>query len=520
MQHPWDRRLGFWYLAEEFPDHPAILEGPDGEYLTMAELAGDAHQLARALRSAGLVPGDVTAYLLPNSVAMVRWQLACEESGVRYVALNPALAAAEVQQILEMAQAKALLVDASLAEIAPLIATVDSITLRVATGGEVKGFDDLDQLTAAFERSPLTDRSLGGPISYSSGTTGRPKGIERPRLGLDPYEEAEKAAIFARAFQITPLEGCHLASAGMHHGGCQTFYRGALNVGQPLAIMGRFDAKQTLATIERNKVTSAYMVPTQFVRFLKLPDEVKNGYNVSSLQVVAHAAAPCPVDVKRKMMAWWGPVIWETYGGMEGAATIAKPERWLERPGTVGRAIAGMKLRILDDDGNDLPTGEVGHVYLEPDTPTFEYRNDPDLTASIHRGKAFTLGDMGYVDADGYLFLSDRAKDMIIAGGINIYPAEIEGVLHEHPSVLDVGVIGVPNEDWGEEVKAIVQLIPGTSPSGQLAEELIAFTQERLARFKCPRSVDFVDDLPRTDQGKLLKRRLREAYWKDAERPI
>ena len=179
-----------------------------------------------------------------------------------------------------------------------------------------------------------------------------------------------------------------------------------------------------------------------------------------------------------------------------------------------------MKLRILDDDGNDLPTGEVGHVYLEPDTPTFEYRNDPDLTASIHRGKAFTLGDMGYVDADGYLFLSDRAKDMIIAGGINIYPAEIEGVLHEHPSVLDVGVIGVPNEDWGEEVKAIVQLIPGTSPSGQLAEELIAFTQERLARFKCPRSVDFVDDLPRTDQGKLLKRRLREAYWKDAERPI
>jgi long-chain acyl-CoA synthetase len=520
VEHPWDRRLGFWHLAQEFPDHPAILEGPNGEHLTMAELAGDAHQLARALRAKGLRPGDITAYLLPNSVAMVRWQLACEESGLRYVALNPALAAAEVRQILELAEVTALLVDASLAELALNLADVGSLEVRLATGGAVPGFEDLDAAVAPFERGELDDRVLGGSISYSSGTTGRPKGIERPRLALDPYDEADKSAVFARAFQIKPLEGCHLASAGMHHGGCQTFYRGALNVGQPLVILGRFDPEATLAAIERNEVTSAYMVPTQFIRLLKLPDEVKARYDVSSLEVVAHAAAPCPVEVKRQLMAWWGPVIWETYGGMEGAATIAKPQRWLERPGTVGRAIAGMAIRILDDDGNELPAGEVGHVYLEPDQPTFEYRNDPELTASIHRGKAFTLGDMGYVDADGYLFLSDRAKDMIIAGGINIYPAEIEGVLHQHPAVLDVGVIGVPNDEWGEEVKAVVQLMPGVEPSSALADELIAFCQERLARFKCPRSVDFAEELPRTDQGKLLKRRLREPYWKDAERSI
>jgi len=281
-------------------------------------------------------------------------------------------------------------------------------------------------------------------------------------------------------------------------------------------IMGRFDPERALDLIAAHGVATAYMVPTQFVRLLRLPPEVKARYDVSSLEVVVHSAAPCPPDVKRQMMDWWGPVIWETYGGMEGAAAIAKPHRWLEKPGTVGRAIKGMRIKILDDDGGEVAAGETGNVYLEPAVPTFEYRNDPDLTASVHRGRAFTLGDVGYLDGDGYLFLRDRAKDMIISGGVNIYPAEVEGVVTSHPAVRDVAVIGIPDAEWGESVKAVVELADGYAPSRQLEGELIELCRERLAHYKCPRSVEFRDALPRTDTGKLFKRLLRDEYWRDA----
>jgi long-chain acyl-CoA synthetase len=328
---------------------------------------------------------------------------------------------------------------------------------------------------------------------------------------------ADQMKLFGRAFQFEPFGGVHLVSAGMHHGGCQSFYQGALNVGQALAIMGRFDAERALDMIGRHRVTTGYMVPTQFVRLLRLPTDVRDAYDVSSLRVVVHSAAPCPIEVKRQMMEWWGPVIWETYGGMEGAATIAKPNRWLEKPGTVGRAVRGMRVRILDDDGADVPARELGHVYLEPDLPTFEYRNDPALTASVHRGRAFTLGDIGFLDEDGYLFLRDRVKDMIISGGVNIYPAESEAVLSAHPAVGDVAVIGIPDDEWGESVKAVVELADGYAPSEELAAELIASCRGQLAGYKCPRSVDFTEHLPRTDGGKLFKRRLRDQYRRLAE---
>ena len=277
---------------------------------------------------------------------------------------------------------------------------------------------------------------------------------------MDPSAATDAMKSFGHAFQFQPFTGVHLVSAGMHHGGCQGFYNGALNVGQALAILGKFDPEETLAAIERHRVTTAYMVPTQFVRMLRLPQEVRDRYDVSSLEVVVHSAAPCPLEVKKQMMDWWGPVIWETYGGMEGAATIAKPYRWLEKPGTVGRSVAGMKVKILDEDGNELPRGDIGHVYLESERgATFTYKGDPELTASVSKGKAFTLGDVGYMDEDGYLFINDRAKDMIISGGVNIYPAEVEGVLSEHPAVGDVAVIGVPDTEWGEQVKAIVELV-------------------------------------------------------------
>jgi long-chain acyl-CoA synthetase len=273
--------------------------------------------------------------------------------------------------------------------------------------------------------------------------------------------------------------------------------------------------------IEKRSVTTAYMVPTQFVRMLKLPTEVRDRYDLSSLKSVVHSAAPCPVEVKKTMLDWWGPVLWETYGGTEGAATIAKPHRWLEKPGTVGRAVRGVTVRILDDDGTELSANAIGNVYIEMHGgAAFEYRNDPELTKAAYRGKAFTLGDIGYLDDDGYLFICDRAKDMIISGGVNIYPAEVEGVLSAHPMVADVAIIGIPDPEWGEQVKAVVELVADATASPELGEEFIAYCRSRLAGYKCPRSVDFAAALPRTETGKLLKRQIRQEFWTDIGRHV
>ena len=522
MQHPWDRRLGFWYLAEEYPDQPAVVASPSGVMLTFAELAGRAHQLVHGLRARGLKAGDIFAYALPNDVDMLCWQLAAQEGGFASIALNPALSGSEVQRIVDHSEAVALVVHHDFADRVGQMSGTGSIGLRVSVGGDIAGFTSERELVEGQPTTEPPDRALGLPINYSSGTTGQPKAVIRPRTRtVDPSAAADGAKSFGHAFQFQPLTGVHLISAGMHHGGCQGFYLGALNVGQAVAILGKFDPEETLDAIARYGVTTAYMVPTQFVRLLRLPQEVKDRYDVSSLEVVVHSAAPCPLEVKKQMMEWWGPVIWETYGGMEGAATIAKPYRWLEKPGTVGRSVAGMKVKILGEDGNEVPRGEVGDVYLEPEHgAAFVYKDDPELTASVSKGKAFTLGDVGVMDEDGYLFIRDRAKDMIISGGVNIYPAEVEGVLSEHPAVGDVAVIGVPDAEWGEQVKAVVEVVDGVQPTDELAAELIAHCQERIGRYKCPRSVDFRDHLPRTDGGKLYKRLLRDEYWASAERRV
>ncbi len=516
MEHSWSQRLGVWWIAEDHPDLPAVVASPSGITLTFGELAGRAHQIVHALRSRGIGEGDIVAYALPNDVDILWWPLAFQEMGVRSIALNPALTGTEVAGIVDASGARALVVDAGFAEIASLAATPLAsdrpLDLAVSVAGDIEGFTRYEDLVDGQPTTLPPDRNFGMPISYSSGTTGAPKGIVRPPIPGDPSDIADVMKLFGQAFQMEPLEGVHLASAGMHHGGCQSFYQGALNVGQALAVMGKFDAVAALDMIDRHRVTSAYMVPTQFVRLLRLPDEVRSRYSLSSLRTVVHSAAPCPVEVKQQMMDWWGPVIWETYGGMEGAAAIAKPQRWLEKPGTVGRAVRGMRIKILDDDGAELPTGETGLVYLEPTQPTFEYLGDPELTASVHSGRAFTLGDVGYLDDDGYLFLRDRAKDMIISGGVNIYPAEVEGALTSHPSVRDVAVIGLPDPEWGETVTAVVELEDGVAGSDALADELIEHCRVRLARFKCPRSVTFRSSLPRTEAGKLYKRLLVDEY--------
>ena len=329
MSNPWEQRLGIWSIAEEHGDLPAVVASPADTPLTFAQLAGEAHRVVHALRAAGLRAGDFFAYALPNDIDIVVWQLAAMESGMRSIALNPALSAGEISSIMSHSGAAGLVVHERYGEqVADM--TADSVRVRVAVGGDIPGFVPDREFVSGQPASVPSDRILGGPLVYSSGTTGTPKAIWRRLPEIDPTDAADAMKSFGHAFRFLPLEGVHLVSAGMHHGGCQSFYHGALNVGQALAIMGRFDPEEALRIIETQRVTTAYMVPTQFVRLLRLPEEVRERYDTSSLQVVSHAAAPCPVEIKRQMMQWWGPVIWETYGGMEGAATIAKPQRWLE----------------------------------------------------------------------------------------------------------------------------------------------------------------------------------------------
>jgi long-chain acyl-CoA synthetase len=524
MQHPWDQRLGVWWIAEDHPGAPAIVASPSGRTLTFAELTAAAHRVANALRAHGLRDGEVAAFALPNDVDIVIWQLATTQIGLRYVTLNTALSAEEFAAILEHSGAAALVTHVDYLE--RFASPPDGAHLRIVVGDPANtafsaGFITQHDFLAGLPETAPGHRTQGDAIRYSSGTTGKPKGIVRPLDGRDPSEAANALSIFGRAFDFRPFDGAHLVSTAMHHAGCQSFYLNALNVGQPLAILGKFDAEQTLAAIERHSVTTAYMVPTQFVRMLKLPKDVRDAYDLSSLRSVVHSAAPCPLQVKKDMLAWWGPVIWETYGGTEGAATIAKPHRWLEKPGTVGRAVRGVTVKILDDEGNPLPPNQIGDVYIQRGAEQqFEYRDDAELTASVHRGSAFTIGDVGYLDDDGYLYICDRAKDMIISGGVNIYPAEVEGVLSSHPAVADVAVIGVPDAEWGEQVKAVVELVDGVEPCAELAEDIIVFCRARLAGFKCPRTVEFESALPRTEAGKLIKRQIRDSFWAKAGRQV
>jgi long-chain acyl-CoA synthetase len=518
--NPWQQRLGVWWIAQDHPDVPAILDSPTGERLTFGELSGRAHQLVHGLRHTGLAPGDVIALVLPNGADMVIWQLATQESGLRYISLNPALSVGEIGQILDHAEAAMVVIHADHAGNLGDLAGSELVEHKVSVCGAVEGFTRQEAITDGQPVTPPSDRLLGGLIPYSSGTTGKPKAVWRRLPDIDPWDFSDALKSFGHAFRFRPLQGAHLVSAGMHHSGCQGFYQGALNVGQGLVIMGKFDAEKALQLIDQHRVSTAYMVPTQFVRFLRLPDAVRERYDHSSLEVVVHSAAPCPLEIKKQMLAWWGPVVWETYGGMEGAATIAKPHRWLEKPGTVGRAIRGMQVRILDEEGEDLAAGEVGDVFLESKGSAFEYKGEPELTRSVHRGRAFTLGDMGYLDEDGYLFICDRAKDLIISGGVNIFPAEIEGVLAAHPKIGDVAVIGVPDAEWGEQVKAVVEVTDGVGETPELADELLEWCRERLAGYKCPRTIDFRRQLPRTDGGKLAKRLLRDEYWADAGRKV
>ena len=499
--------------ARTTPEAPAIVMASTGQIENYAALEDRSSRLARALRTRGLSLGDHIAILLENDTSFLETAWAAQRSGLHYTAVNNHLRPGEVQYVLDDSAATALVTSETLAEV---IADLDlsGVSVRISTRGELPGFERYEDVLASESPRPLPDEQEGREMLYSSGTTGRPKGVRKPLPGTsfgDPSSAPAQIAAGIARFGAGP-GSVYLSPAPLYHAAPLSFCMSMHRLGASVVVMERFDAEHCLELIDRHKVTHAQFVPTMFVRMLQLPEEIRRRYDLTSLRFVVHAAAPCPVTVKRKMLEWWGPIIYEYYSGTEDiGGTMISPAEWLAHPGSVGRPLG--ECHVLGEDGHELPVGETGVVYFAGGRP-FEYHNDPDKTASIANDRGWrTLGDIGHLDEDGYLYLTDRQAHMIISGGVNIYPQEAENVLAGHPAVADVAVIGVPDPEMGEAVKAIVQAVDPSNEGPELEALLLSYCREALASYKCPRTIDFVEQLPRDPNGKLYKRHLRERYW-------
>jgi long-chain acyl-CoA synthetase len=512
---------GFWKVAQDDPAHVAVI-APSGEPITAGALLDEANRVVHGLRALGLGKGDTIAAMVTNEPAMLELYLAATQAGMYITPINSHLAAPEIAYIVSDCDAKAVFASPRTADVCGQ--ALDSIDFprgaRFATTDHPR-FERYDKLKAGQPTTMPADRAAGASMTYTSGTTGRPKGVRRALPAMEPEALAEPNAMFLRLFGITPHhQGVHLVVSPLYHTAVLNFTTNHLHFGHTVVLMDKWTPEGTLDLIARHRVTTTHMVPTQFRRLLALTDAERAKADLSSLRHVIHSAAPCPVDVKRRMLEWWGPVIFEYYAASEGGGTLATPKDWLAHPGTVGNPWPISKIRVVKDDGTDCAVREVGTVYMSMGVHKFEYHKDRDKTASTWKGDFFTVGDAGYLDEDGFLYLSDRKSDMIISGGVNIYPAEIESVLVVHPKVRDVAVFGVPDDDWGELVKAVVELAPGNAPGDAIVQELLAFCKERLAGFKCPKSIDFSPELPRDPNGKLYKRKLRDPYWAGRDRAI
>ena len=510
---------GHWARVE--PDKPAVILTGSGEVVTWAQLDERSNRLARHLHESGLRPGDHMAVLLDNGPRFHEVVWAALRSGLMVTPVNYHLTAAEAGYIIDNCDAKALVTSASLPTATTEVGRyIPRCPVRLMIGGTSTGFEAYEAVTASARAEPLDEEPLGGFMLYSSGTTGRPKGIRRPV----PTGSARDGLPFAAMLhQMFGMDGdtVYLSPAPLYHSAPLGFTTGVQSLGGTTVVMERFEPEAALAAMERYRVDYSQWVPTMFSRLLKLPADRRSAYDLSAHTMAIHAAAPCPVPVKEAMLEWWGPIIHEYYGGSElNGLTYCTPSEWLQHKGTVGRAVFGV-LHVCGENGEEVPPGTVGTVYFEQPTAEFHYHKDSDQTRTTRHPKHpnwTALGDIGRVDADGYLYLTDRAKFTIIAGGVNIYPQEIEDCLITHPLVDDVAVFGVPNDDLGEEVKAVVQLVAGVEPGEALEEELLAWTKERLSLFKCPRTIDFDPQLPRLPTGKLYKRVLRDRYWPAGER--
>ena len=506
------------------PDHPAIVMAATGEQISYRELDEEANRLSHVFRDMGLQVGDHIAFCMENHRRFLAICWGAHYAGLIYTAMSSRLTTEEMAYIIDNCGAKVFITSPYKAEqAAELSDQMPDVEMRLMVDSTIDGYDSYEAAIEHASPEPLPNRVAGTDMLYSSGTTGRPKGII-PAAGLAPLEEAGSGVggLGAMLFGFGE-ESRYLSPAPLYHAAPLRFCMGIHMSGGTVVVMEHFDPEEYLRLIGEHQITVSQVVPTMFVRMLKLPEETRNKYDVSSLQACIHAAAPCPVDVKRHMIEWWGPVIHEYYAGTEGNGFVyCNSEQWLEHPGTVGTAILGI-LHIVGEDGEEVPVGEAGTIYFESDAQ-FEYHGDPQKTAdSRHPNGWSTLGDVGRVDEDGFLYLTDRKAYMIITGGVNVYPQEAENLLTMHPAVEDIAVIGVPNDDFGEEVKGVVQPfeMPADDEAARLLErELIAYCREHLADVKCPRTIDFREELPRHPTGKLYKRLLKDEYWADAGRTI
>ncbi|MCH0557250.1 acyl-CoA synthetase [Streptomyces sp. MUM 16J] len=510
---------GFWAQAALDPDR-TVLIAPDGEPWSAGRLHAAANRLVHGLRSAGLERGDAFAVILPNGPEFFTAYLAATQAGLYLVPVNHHLVGPEIAWIVADSGAKVLITHGRYTGAARAAADEAGLpgTHRYAVGG-AEGFHPYDRLLDGRSESAPPDRELGWVMNYTSGTTGRPRGIRRPLSGRPP-EESHLGG-FLSIFGIKPFDdNVHLVCSPLYHTAVLQFAGASLHIGHRLVLMDKWTPEEMLRLIATHRCTHTHMVPTQFHRLLSLPDEVRVRYDVTSMRHAIHGAAPCPDHVKRAMIDWWGNCVEEYYAASEGGGAFATAEDWLKKPGTVGKAWPISELAIFDDHGDRLPPGHLGTVYMRMSTGGFTYHKDQAKTHKNRIGAFFTVGDLGYLDEDGYLFLRDRKIDMIISGGVNIYPAEIESVLLSHPAVADAAAFGVPHDDWGEEVKVVVEPAPGHEPGPNLAADLLDHCAARLAGYKRPKSVDFIAEMPRDPNGKLYKRRLRDPYWAGRTRPV
>ena len=506
--------------AQTHPDKPAYIMAGSGETVTYRQLDAQSNRIAQLFRSLGLKAGDHIALFLENNARFFEICWGAQRAGLIYTAISSRLTAAEVDYIVSDCGARLFVTSRYLAdkaaELAPLMT---GVAHRYMVDGTLPGYESWEEMVARQPAEPIADQVGGYDMLYSSGTTGRPKGV-LPVVEPQPIDAESPLLTLTRKVYGMSEDTIYLSPAPLYHAAPLRFNMSVMRLGGTSVIMEHFDAEEFLRLIEAHKITHSQLVPTMFVRFLKLPDAVRLKHDVSSLRCAIHAAAPCPIPTKEKMIEWWGPVVWEYYGGTEGnGLTMCNSAEWMAHKGTVGRAVIGT-LRICDEEGNELPAGESGTVYFA-DGRKFEYHNDPKKTAESRHPRGWTtLGDVGYVDADGFLHLTDRKAFMIISGGVNIYPQEAENLLITHPKVMDCAVFGVPNADFGEEVKAVVQPRDMEEAGPALADQLMAFCRRHLADIKCPRSIDFEAELPRHPTGKLYKRLLRDRYWQGRESKI
>lgn len=499
--------------AQERPEKPAHIMARTGETVTYRKLDERSNQAAQLFRQRGLLAADHIALCLENNARFLEICWGAQRAGLYYTPISTHLTAGEVAYIVQDSGARLLITSKPLETIAiELAATAERPRARFMVGGNARGYESWEATLARQPTSPIPDEITGYPMLYSSGTTGSPKGVKPPFVA-EPIGTAQPIGQLLQRLYGFGSDTVYLSPAPLYHAAPLAFNMTVQGLGGTSVIMEHFDPAQFLELIETYGITHTQLVPTMFVRLTKLPPEVRQRYDLSSLRCAIHAAAPCPVAVKQAMIDWWGPILYEYYGGSEGnGLTAITSQEWLSHKGSVGRALLG-EIKIVGADGEELPSGNTGLVYFAGGRP-FSYHNDPGKTAEAYNNKGWsTIGDIGYLDDEGYLYLTDRKAFTIVSGGVNIYPRESEDVLITHPLVADVAVFGVPNEEFGEEVKAVVQPTDMAEAGSALAAELIAHCRQHLSPIKCPKSIDFEAELPRSATGKLYKRLLRDRYW-------